>query len=151
MIHESFIFLCESFIDSLDCGITAWGWCNSLGCQRLGNSNTFLAVFVVAGILQGAVGTYFRISAKQVALQYDFDPNVIGMMRHSYVIESISRISIPVLSDWLLVVSGLSQGVFAIVIAYWGNRIHRIAWLGGILMLQACFCAMAIIPTLVKK
>uniref|UniRef100_A0A336KHU9 CSON010641 protein n=1 Tax=Culicoides sonorensis TaxID=179676 RepID=A0A336KHU9_CULSO len=116
--------------ESLDCGITAMGWCNSIGCQRLGNSNTFLTVLIVAGILQGAVETYFRISAKQLAVQYDFDPMLI---------------------DWLLVASGITQGILAIIIAYWGNRIHRIAWIGGILMLQACFCTMAIIPTIVKK
>ncbi|XP_063706658.1 solute carrier organic anion transporter family member 4A1-like [Culicoides brevitarsis] len=114
----------------LDCGIVSLGWCNSLACQRLGNSNTFLAVFCVAGLLQGAVTSYFRISAKQMALQYDFDPNLI---------------------DWLLVVSGLTQGMFAILVAYWGHRIHRISWLGGILMLQACLIVMRIIPTLVKK
>lgn len=85
-IRESMTHQCESLKGSVDCGITAWGWCNSIGCQRLGNSNTFLAVFVVAGMLQGAVATYFRISAKQVALQYDFDPNVIGKAMRQCII-----------------------------------------------------------------
>lgn len=88
----------RSMTDSIDCGITSLGWCNSISCQRLGNSNTFLAVFVVAGLLQGAVGTYFRISAKQVALQYDFDPILIGKrcFRHKtwviFYVEFINRL-----------------------------------------------------------
>lgn len=34
--------------------------------------------------------------------------------------------------DWLLVTSGLFQGLIAIFVAYFGNRIHRTGWLGGV-------------------
>jgi MFS family permease len=50
--------------------------------------------------------------------------------------------------DWLLVASGIFQGIFAIFVAYWGNRIHRTAWLGGLFMLQSVLCLIVVIPTL---
>lgn len=53
--------------------------------------------------------------------------------------------------DWLLVSSGIFQGCLAIFIAYWGNRIHRAAWLGGFVILQAITCFLLIIPTIVHK
>jgi hypothetical protein len=34
--------------------------------------------------------------------------------------------------DWLLVTSGLFQGLIAIFVAYYGNKIHRTGWLGGV-------------------
>lgn len=54
-------------------------------------------------------------------------------------------------ADWLLVASGIFQGMFAVVIAYWGNRFHRTAWLGGLFMLQAFMCILVIIPTLLNQ
>jgi hypothetical protein len=49
------------------------------------------------------------------------------------------------------VASGIFQGFFAIIIGYWGNRIHRTGWLGGIFMLQSFMCILIIIPTLVHQ
>lgn len=54
-------------------------------------------------------------------------------------------------SDWLLVSSGIFQGIFAILVTYWGNRIHRAAWMGGLFMLQAVMCLIIIVPTLAHK
>lgn len=54
-------------------------------------------------------------------------------------------------ADWLLVAGGIFQGLFAIVVAYWGNRIHRTAWLGGLFMLQSVLCLIVVIPTLTHK
>ena len=56
-----------------------------------------------------------------------------------------------ILLDWLLVASGIFQGIFAVFIAYWGNRIHRTAWLGALFMIQAFMCVLVIIPTLVHQ
>jgi hypothetical protein len=55
------------------------------------------------------------------------------------------------LEDWLLVASGVFQGIFAIFVAYFGNRFHRTAWLGALLMLQAFICVLVVIPTLVHQ
>jgi hypothetical protein len=76
------------------------------------------------------------------------------------------------MSDWLLVASGLFQGLIAIFVAYYGNKIHRTGWLGGVwkllhkhsnlilqlfilssqcFMLQSVMCLFVIIPTLVHQ
>lgn len=116
--------------DSIDCGISILKCCNTPGCQKLGNKRTFMIVLVFCALIQGAIESYFRISAKQAALTHDFDPRII---------------------DWLLVTSGILQGFFAILVAYWGNRMHRTAWLGGLFMLQSIFCLIVIIPTLAQN
>lgn len=48
----------------------------------MGTTTTFLTVLICSGILQGAIETYFRISAKQVALQYGFEPAIIGVVSY---------------------------------------------------------------------
>lgn len=53
--------------------------------------------------------------------------------------------------DWLLVASGIFTGIFAIVVSYWGNQIHRTAWLGGLFMLQSVLCIVVVVPTIVHK
>ncbi|XP_058819784.1 solute carrier organic anion transporter family member 74D [Topomyia yanbarensis] len=113
--------------DSIDCGIRACNCCNGPGCQRLGTSTSFLIILSLAGFVQGGIESYFRVSAHQAANEHEFDPIIV---------------------DWLLVASGISQGLFALLVTYWGNRLHRISWLGGIFMLQAVGLLMLIIPTL---
>ncbi|XP_055644230.1 solute carrier organic anion transporter family member 74D [Toxorhynchites rutilus septentrionalis] len=113
--------------DSIDCGVTACGCCNGPGCQRLGTSTSFLIILSLAGFVQGGIESYFRISAQQAANEHGFDPIIV---------------------DWLLVTSGIAQGVFAILVVYWGNRLHRISWLGEIFMLQAVGLLLLVIPTL---
>ena len=84
-------------LDSLDCGITAIGCCNTPGCQRMGNTKTFLTILILAGLLQGGVETYFRISAKQAALQNDYNPVIIGKIlpwsTRSFVVKFFKIIS----------------------------------------------------------
>lgn len=65
-------------LDSIDCGITSLKCCNTPRCQKLGNKKTFLVVLILSGIIQGAIETYFRISAKQAAVQHEFSPIIIG-------------------------------------------------------------------------
>lgn len=96
----------------------------------MGNKRTFLIVLVAGALIQGAIESYFRVSAKQAALNHDFDVRIV---------------------DWLLVASGIFTGLFAIVIAYLGNRIHRTAFLGGLFMLQSILCLIVVIPTLSNK
>ena len=67
------------FVDSIDCGIVALGCCNSPKCQKMGNKKTFTIILVLCGVIQGAIESYFRISAKQSALTHDYDPRIIGM------------------------------------------------------------------------
>jgi hypothetical protein len=37
-----------------------------------------MVVLVVAAVIQGAIESYFRISAKQAALTHGFDPRIVG-------------------------------------------------------------------------
>nr|XP_019932895.2 solute carrier organic anion transporter family member 1C1 [Aedes albopictus] len=113
--------------DSIDCGIRACNCCNGPGCQRLGTTTSFLVILSLLGFVQGGVEAYFRIAAHQAASEHDLDPFIV---------------------DWLLVTNGIAQGVFALLVAYWGNRLHRISWLGGTFMLQSVGLLLLIIPTL---
>lgn len=83
-------------------------------------------------------------------MTHDFDPRIVGNhnIKATCMNCFINDVS---LSDWLLVASGVFTGLFAIVVAYWGNRIHRTAWLGGLFMLQSVLCLIVIIPTLVHQ
>lgn len=44
----------------------------------MGNKKTFLIVLVLIGLIHGAIETYFRISAKQAARYFDYDPEIVG-------------------------------------------------------------------------
>jgi hypothetical protein len=54
------------------------GCCNGPSCQKMGTKTTFLTALIFAGILQGAVEIYFRVSARQAAIEYGYDPIVVG-------------------------------------------------------------------------
>lgn len=51
----------------------------------------------------------------------------------------------------MLVTSGIVQGALALLITYWGNRIHRISWLGGILIFQSLVSFAVVIPILTNS
>lgn len=53
------------------------------------------------------------------------------------------------ISEWLLVSHGIFQGLFAILIAFWGNRIHKIQWLCGLVIFESVTSFLVIIPTIV--
>lgn len=60
-------------------------------------------------------------------------------------------IIIKIFTVWLLVTHGIMQGLFAIFIAYWGNRIHKIKWLCGMVIFQSVASMIVIIPTLTHQ
>lgn len=66
------------FVDSIDCGVTALGMCNSPKCQKMASKRTFMIVLISCGFIQGAIEMYFRISAKQAALTHDYNLNIVG-------------------------------------------------------------------------
>ncbi|KAH8403159.1 hypothetical protein KR222_006202 [Zaprionus bogoriensis] len=113
--------------DSVDCGIVGLGWCRGAFCQKYARLRTFIVVLVSAGFLQGACELYFRISAKQAAFQFGYNPLLV---------------------DWLLVSSGLFQALFALAFAYWADVYHPIKWLAGTLMLQSAACVITVIPSI---
>ncbi|XP_068150787.1 solute carrier organic anion transporter family member 1A1 isoform X1 [Drosophila tropicalis] len=115
--------------DSVDCGIKGLGWCRGPGCQKYARLRTFILVLALTGILQGACESYFRVSAKQAAFQFGYNPLIV---------------------DWLLVSSGIFQAVFALGFAFWAEVFHPIKWLVGTLMLQSVTCVIAMIPSIMN-
>ncbi|XP_013112678.2 solute carrier organic anion transporter family member 1A5 [Stomoxys calcitrans] len=115
--------------DSVDCGIRVLGWCRGPSCQKYARLRSFVIVLACAGLLQGACETYFRISAKQAALEHEWNPLVV---------------------EWLLVSSGIFQAIFALAFAYWAHRMHPISWLGGVVILQGITCIVAMIPSIMN-
>ncbi|KAH8378183.1 hypothetical protein KR093_009881 [Drosophila rubida] len=115
--------------DSVDCGVIGLGWCRGPACQKYARLRTFILVLISSGMLQGACELYFRVSAKQAAFQYGYNPLLV---------------------DWLLVSSGLFQAVFALAFAYWADVYHPIKWLAGTLMLQSVTCVIAVIPSIMN-
>lgn len=55
------------------------------------------------------------------------------------------------LSDWLLYMGDIFIGIFAFTVAFWGNRIHRMSWLGSLTIFQAVASLTLIIPELYSK
>uniref|UniRef100_A0A182Q9P7 Kazal-like domain-containing protein n=1 Tax=Anopheles farauti TaxID=69004 RepID=A0A182Q9P7_9DIPT len=113
--------------DAIDCGVTACNCCNGPGCIRLGTATSFIVCLSLVALISGGIESYFRLAAHQAASELGFDPIAL---------------------DWLLVTAGIAQGLFGLLVSYWGNRLHRISWMGGIFMLQAISLIVLIIPTL---
>lgn len=113
--------------DSIDCGIISLGWCRGAKCQEFATLKWFVIILSIGGLLQGAVISYFRISAKQAAIAYEYDSLIV---------------------DWLLVSNGLFQAVCALLFAHMAHKFHPISWLGGFTILQGVVCVVAIIPAI---
>lgn len=139
--------------DSIDCGIKLIRCCTSARYQKLGTIASFVTVLVLIGIAQGTSEKYISISAQQAALEHDFDPNVVGMHfrdQKSLWNQIPSKLSfLRIQLEWLLVSHGIVQAIFAILIAYWGSRVHKITWLCSMLIIQSIASLIVIIPTLV--
>lgn len=132
--------------------------CTSTRYQKLGTITAFVSVLVLVGIAQGTSEKYIAISARQAALEHDFDPDIVGtctMHNAAPKIEIMQSkfklidIFVVVSIEWLLVSHGIVQAMFAILITYWGNRVHKITWLSSMLFIQSIASLIVIIPTLV--
>lgn len=60
----------------------------------MGNKRTFTIVLGFAALFQGAVESYFRVSAKQAALNHDYDPRLVGELYVCDKLDSSSELSI---------------------------------------------------------
>ena len=109
---------------SIDCG------CGQLPCPKLAKFATrrlFVGLLSLIGLGQTAAYTYFYIAAPTIGRKFHFD---------SYIME------------WVLMASDLASSVLGVMIAYWGDKIHRVAWMGSIVLLQALSYFILIIPHL---
>lgn len=61
-------------IESLDCGVTAMKCCNTPACQKLGTSTLFVTLLIFIGIVLGTSERFFQLSARQAAVELNFQP-----------------------------------------------------------------------------
>lgn len=135
----------------MDCGITALGWCNSHWWKKLGTMRNFLTVLVMVGIALGTTEQFLSISIQQAAAELDYDPRIVSESNTILNVKLIPITHANESTDWLLVTNGVAQGLFSILIAYSGNRIHKISWISAIIILQSVCCFLVVIPTITHK
>lgn len=138
------------FLGSLDCGITALPCCLPNWFHKFATPNVFIFFFVLLGIVQGSAQAYFISTVRYIGEIFSYSSEVIGKFYkfNKLKIHKDSEIIFVYILDWLLVTHEIFQGLFVLIIAYWGNRIHRIAWLGGLTCFQGFSCFLVFIPYL---
>ncbi|XP_063994543.1 solute carrier organic anion transporter family member 2B1-like [Diachasmimorpha longicaudata] len=98
----------------LDCG------CGQLRCPKLVKYATrkfFVALLCWIGFIQAVANAYFGLTSATIARRFQFEPNTL---------------------EWLsLGTDGLLSSIIAVPVAYWGDRIHRAAWTGGLVLIQS--------------
>lgn len=107
---------------SIDCG------CSQVRCPKLERFATrcvFVSLLCWLGLLQAAAHSYLYITSSTVARRFQIDPYWMG---------------------WILAVSEITPFFLGLVIAYWGDRIHRICWLGGVIFSQCIGFILIIMP-----
>ncbi|XP_076662079.1 solute carrier organic anion transporter family member 2A1 [Halictus rubicundus] len=110
--------------ESIDCG------CAQLPCPKLARFATrrlFIGLLSWIGLIQAAAYGYFYVAGPTIARRFQIDPYLM---------------------EWVLAIPDLIPFLFGLLIAYWGDRIHRVAWVGGIVLLQSASYFVMIIPHL---
>lgn len=107
---------------SIDCG------CKQFPCPGLARFATrrlFVGLLCWIGLIQAAGHAYLIVTNSTIARRFQFDPYLM---------------------DWILAVSSISPFIFGLSLAYWGDRIHRVAWTGALVLLQSAGYFTLIIP-----
>ncbi|KAH1029931.1 solute carrier organic anion transporter family member 2A1 [Dendroctonus ponderosae] len=122
----SFIAPVGDYRNDVDCG------CSVLPCltQRLNlekyaKPTFFVGVLSFAGFFSGIALKYFRGTSQIWSQHYNIPQDTI---------------------DWLLYINEIFVGGFALLIAYWGNRMHRVNWLGAFTIYLGVSCFTLAIP-----
>ncbi|XP_008556459.1 solute carrier organic anion transporter family member 1A6 [Microplitis demolitor] len=109
--------------ESLDCG------CAQLPCPKLAKYATrkfYVGILCWIGIIQAAGQAYFSLTSSTIARRFNFPSNSI---------------------EWMtLFTEGVVPFILALPIAYWGDRIHRAAWTGALVLIQSVGFFFIIIP-----
>ncbi|XP_014230637.1 solute carrier organic anion transporter family member 2A1-like [Trichogramma pretiosum] len=108
--------------ESIDCGC---GRYQLPKLARFATRRVFLALLCCIGVLQAAAQTYLHVVASTIARRFEIDPNAM---------------------EWILYTSEIALLVAGLTIAYWGDRIHRAAWLGGTVLVQSAGLLALVIP-----
>ncbi|XP_076395586.1 solute carrier organic anion transporter family member 1A5 [Megachile rotundata] len=112
---------------SIDCG------CGQLPCPKLAKYATrgvFVGLISWVGLVQAIAYAYLHVIGPTIARRFQFDPYVM---------------------EWVLLISDLTPFFLGVTIAYWGDRIHRAGWIGGIVLLQSISYFALIIPHLTHR
>ncbi|XP_018363481.1 PREDICTED: solute carrier organic anion transporter family member 1A5-like [Trachymyrmex cornetzi] len=112
---------------SIDCG------CGQMQCPKLAKFATrklFVGLICWIGAVQAASYAYFHVTGSTIARRFHIDPYVM---------------------DWILVTAELTPIVLGLVIAYWGDKIHRASWIGALTLLQSVAYFVLIIPHLTHR
>ncbi|XP_070149152.1 solute carrier organic anion transporter family member 2A1 [Polyergus mexicanus] len=112
---------------SIDCG------CGQMQCPKLAKFATrklFVGLICWIGVMQAASYAYFRVTGSTIARRFQIDPYSM---------------------DWILVVAELTPFILGLVVAYWGDRIHRASWIGALTLLQSVSLFILIIPHLTHR
>ncbi|XP_051170815.1 solute carrier organic anion transporter family member 2A1-like isoform X2 [Leptopilina boulardi] len=107
---------------SIDCG------CSQVRCPKLERFATrcvFVSLLCWLGLLQAAAHSYLYVTSSTIARRFQIDPYWM---------------------DWILTVSEITPFFLGLIIAYWGDRIHRISWLGGVTFIQCLGFTLIIMP-----
>ncbi|XP_012256142.2 solute carrier organic anion transporter family member 74D [Athalia rosae] len=113
--------------ESIDCG------CGQLPCPKLARFATrrfFLGLVGCIGFMQSAAQTYMQVTSPSIARRFQLNPHVI---------------------EWIVVLPEMTPVIFGLLVAYWGDRIHRVAWTGGLVIIQGIAYISLIIPHLTSK
>lgn len=137
--------------ESIDCG------CAQLPCPRLARFATrrlFVGLLSWVGLIQAAAYAYLHMAGPTIARRFQFHPYAMGrnpplpVRKEKLRIECQRTLSFRFYTEWVLIVSDLTPFALGVVIAYWGDRIHRAAWIGAIVLLQSISYFVMIIPHL---
>ncbi|XP_012285063.1 solute carrier organic anion transporter family member 1A2 [Orussus abietinus] len=108
--------------ESIDCG------CSGLRLPKLARwatRATFLALICCIGATQAAAMAYWVATSNTIARRFRFHPTLM---------------------DWIVPLAQISPLILGLPIAYWGDRIHRAAWTGGLVLLQSTGYLSLLVP-----
>ncbi|XP_014214469.1 solute carrier organic anion transporter family member 2B1-like [Copidosoma floridanum] len=109
-------------MESIDCGCAQY---RLQGLAKFATRRVLLALLCSIGFLQAAIQAYFYVASATISRRFQIDPHVMG---------------------WVLYVSDVTPVLIGLAVAYWGDRIHRAAWLGGLTLLQCAGLLGCVIP-----
>ncbi|XP_032662579.1 solute carrier organic anion transporter family member 74D-like isoform X2 [Odontomachus brunneus] len=112
---------------SIDCG------CGQMQCPKLAKFATrklFVGLICWVGVVQAASHAYFYVTGSTIARKFLINPYLM---------------------NWILVTADLTPFILGLIIAYWGDRIHRASWIGALTLLESVAYFVLIIPHLTHR
>ncbi|KAG5881804.1 hypothetical protein JTB14_004103 [Gonioctena quinquepunctata] len=115
-----------TYVSDLDCGITAIP-CLAIRfkLEKYAKFGVFITVLSFVGFFQGVLVNYFRGTSHLWSVHYNLSEYMLG---------------------WIIYSNEIFAGIFALCVAYWGNRIHRATWMGALTIFLSVSCITLAIP-----